>query len=371
MQNIEIPIIDFLILLLSWSVILFGIVLAFVLFFKQNGRQLSHRILAMLLLVASFFLIDQLVRLTGLANQFNALWVLPIHFQLSIPPLIYCYLKFKLYPELYFKKQDLLHFIIPAVQAVISIFIGCSSLAFKTEIWYNGFLNTLYTIEDVTFAVLATIYGYFSFQLLKEKRRKWSAPLKRWAYQLLRILVAVLTIHVFLMMFYYYRPVVYPLLDYFHYLVLLSFLFFTVWKALDQYFPERIYQLSPLYTASPKTTTPDLDHQWFQSQTKRLFEEEQIFLNPDLNLALLCKAYGISKRSLSEYTQSVLGKNINELINHYRVDYVLKCLAEGQHHRYNILSIGYGAGFASKSTFYRVFKAATGCTPSEYISQLN
>ncbi|MEM9888176.1 MAG: hypothetical protein AAF849_19945 [Bacteroidota bacterium] len=228
--------------------------------------------------MAALFLIGQLVRLTGLVHQFNTLWVLPVGFELSIPPLIYFYLKFKLHPKTYASKQHLPHFIIPALQAIVSIIIGCSSLAFKTKIWENGFLNSLYGIEDLSFAVLAAIYGYLSFQLLKKKKVKWSLPLKQWAYHLLIVLFGVLALHVLLMLFYYYRPVVYPLLDYFHYLLLLSFLLFISWKAWDQYFPERIHQLSPLYATPPNTKISDLNHQWFEARTKRLFEEEQIFL---------------------------------------------------------------------------------------------
>lgn len=370
MQNIEIQVSDFIIFIISWSVILFGIALAAILFFKQSGRKLSNRILSVLLLIAALFLVSKLVVLVGLAKQFWTLYVLPLDFTLSIPPLIYFYCKFKLHPESHFHKKDLPHFIIPSIQAIIYLIIGCSSLTFKTKIWENGFLNHLYFTEDLLLPTSILFYSYACFRLLYVQDMEWSMPLKQWLFHLLRVLVTILTLHVFFMLFVYYRPTDSPILYYFHYLLLLSFLLFISLKAWDQYFPERIYRVSTLYIAPKTTAATKLDHQWFQVQTQRLFEKEQIFLNPDLNLALLCKAYGISKRNLSEYTQSTLGKNINELINHYRIQYVVKCLDEGQHHQYNILSISYSAGFASKSTFYRVFKKMMQCSPSEYIEQL-
>ncbi|MEN0049859.1 MAG: helix-turn-helix transcriptional regulator [Bacteroidota bacterium] len=373
MQNIEIQVVDLVILILSWSIILFALVLGVMLFVKQENRKLTNRILATLLLVAALFLIGKSVRLIGLANQFWSLYILPLYFQLSMPPLFYFYVKFKLNPENYFTKRDLPHWIIPIIQAVACMGIGCSSLAFKTKIWENGTLRMYYILQDVVFPVLVLCYGYASFRLLTQRKITNNESLKRWIKNLFKVLVAIFAAHLSMLFVYYHpNPNTNKLVYYLEHILSLSFLLFISLKAWDQYFPERIHGLRPIYDVVPqKTTDGHMDYQWFQTQTKRLFEQEQIFLNPDLNLAILCKAYGISKRSLSEHTQSVFNKNINELINHHRMQYVLKCLAEGQHQRYNILSIGYSAGFASKSTFYRVFKVTTGCTPSEYISQLS
>lgn len=370
MPQIEIGVVDFVIFLVSWSIILFGMTLATILFFKSDCRKLTNRLLSVLLIVAGLFLIQKLLLLVGFSNQFWSLYVLPLNFILSIPPLIYFYIKFKLRPEEYLQKKDLLHFFIPSIQAGIYVVIGCSSLAFKTEVWENGFLTWLYLIEDVLLPLSIAYYGYAAFQLLKAAEFNWSIPIKPWLFHLLKVLLAILTVHLLFMLYGYLSPIHIEAIYYLHFFLLLSFLLFTTIKAWDQYFPERIYQLNPIYASPTQLAEANFEHTWFETKTEFLFEKEQIFLNPDLNLALLCKAYGLSKRSLSEYTQSVMGKNINELINHYRIQYVLKCLEEGQHVQYNILSIGYSAGFASKSTFYRVFKNMTGRTPSEYIDQL-
>ncbi|MEM9835044.1 MAG: AraC family transcriptional regulator [Bacteroidota bacterium] len=119
-----------------------------------------------------------------------------------------------------------------------------------------------------------------------------------------------------------------------------------------------------------KKETLAREEHWFCQRTEELFKKDRVFLNPDLDLATLSKAYGISKRQLSVFTKTVFAKNVNELINFYRMNYVLQCLEEGQYDQYNILSIGFSAGFSSKSTFYRVFKKAMDHTPSEYIEQL-
>ncbi|MEN0002611.1 MAG: helix-turn-helix transcriptional regulator [Bacteroidota bacterium] len=371
MQHIEIPVFDFILAMLSWGVILFGMAIGTALFFKREGRKVTNRLLATALVIAASCLISKLVVLVGLAEQFWALYVLPFNLTLSIPLLLYFYFKFKLNPGLSFKKQDIWHFVIPSIQALIYGVIGCSSVAFKTEIWRNGFLIQLYSVEDILLPLFIGCYGYASFRLLKISATDWGLAVRIWLQNLLRVLVVLLSIHLLFMLIWRLKIGEHESMIYLNYLSLLSLLFFTTIKALEQYFPQRIYAGSTFHHSIPR----GVDHSsaneaWFREQTQRLFERENIFLNPDLNVAILCKAYGITERQLSEYTQKAFDKNVNELINHYRIQHVLSCLQEGQHTQYNILSIGYSAGFPSKSTFYRVFKKMTNCTPSEYIKSL-
>ncbi|MEM1326519.1 MAG: helix-turn-helix transcriptional regulator [Bacteroidota bacterium] len=366
MPSIELPIPDLIFALFAWSVLICSALLAGFLFFKRAGRQLTNRLLASVLWIGALILLQNLIVLLALAHQFKTLYVLPLDFTLSIPPLVYFYFKFKLHPSQRFRGRDSVHAILPGVQAVLTIFLGFSSLSVKRWAWESGFLTIYEWVDNLLFPILIIGYGYAAFQLLKERKqaqRQWNELLEQWLIRFLKVLIILVIVRVVFMIAHELYFSASGSLYGVHFCILLSLLLYLGLKTWQQYFPQHIYQLAP--SEIPKPSIPSAQTH-FQKRTQQLFEEEQIFLNPDLNLAMLSRAYGLSKRQLSLQVQQQLGKNVNELINHYRVQYVLHCLKEGQHLQYNILSIGYSAGFSSKSTFYRAFKQMTGSTPSEY-----
>jgi YesN/AraC family two-component response regulator len=57
--------------------------------------------------------------------------------------------------------------------------------------------------------------------------------------------------------------------------------------------------------------------------------------------------------------------NFNELTNKFRFEEVKMLLENAK--QYSIEGIGYEVGFASKSSFYTLFKKHTGLTPKDYI----
>jgi len=95
-------------------------------------------------------------------------------------------------------------------------------------------------------------------------------------------------------------------------------------------------------------------------------EEHEPFLNPDLTLKDLAAGTGLTIHGVSEAINNGLGKNFNELINHYRVDRVKKELLDPNNEHLSLVAIAYDCGFNSKATFNRVFKKYTGVSPSQY-----
>lgn len=93
------------------------------------------------------------------------------------------------------------------------------------------------------------------------------------------------------------------------------------------------------------------------------------FLNPELNLTSLSTSLLVSPEYLSSTLNSRLNLNFYDFINHYRIEeFKTECL-KPQNKEFTILAIAYNCGFNSKATFNRVFRNATGCTPSEYIKE--
>lgn len=99
----------------------------------------------------------------------------------------------------------------------------------------------------------------------------------------------------------------------------------------------------------------------------RMVEQEKLYLDPELTLANLSEKSGEPPFVISQVLNVALGKNFYELVNGYRVDAAKRLLANPDNQHLTILSIGFEAGFNSKTTFNSVFKKYTGQTPSEFL----
>lgn len=97
-----------------------------------------------------------------------------------------------------------------------------------------------------------------------------------------------------------------------------------------------------------------------------IMQNEKPFLKSNLSLSDLALLNGVSAHNLSEVINTKLKKTFYDFINHYRVEEVKKMLNDVKYENYSILSIGFEAGFNSKTSFNTIFKKFTGTTPSEF-----
>lgn len=89
---------------------------------------------------------------------------------------------------------------------------------------------------------------------------------------------------------------------------------------------------------------------------------------PSLTLADLARRLGVNTSYLSRAVNEGLGQNFSEMINGMRAEAVAAQLdREGT--RTDLLELALDAGFGSKSSFNRAFRARFGVTPSAYRSQ--
>ncbi|HEX6039311.1 helix-turn-helix domain-containing protein [Longimicrobium sp.] len=96
--------------------------------------------------------------------------------------------------------------------------------------------------------------------------------------------------------------------------------------------------------------------------------QAQWWREESLTLAVLARRLHTSPRTLSRALNEGLGQSFNELINRMRVEAVAAELADPDG-RGDVLRAAFDAGFSSKASFNRAFKAYTGVTPSAYRRQ--
>jgi len=97
-----------------------------------------------------------------------------------------------------------------------------------------------------------------------------------------------------------------------------------------------------------------------------LMEDEKLYHEAELTLQQLANKLQLPTYLVSQAINEGLNKNFYELINNYRVEEAKQLLVHPKNSNFTILSIGFEAGFNSKTTFNTVFKKFTGLTPTEY-----
>ncbi len=100
-----------------------------------------------------------------------------------------------------------------------------------------------------------------------------------------------------------------------------------------------------------------------------LFENENIFLNTSLDLAMVCKRLGTNRTHLSKMINDVLGISFNRLVNQYRIAEFMRLAQKTDLQVFSIDTLSREAGFKQRSTFYRSFIAVNGMSPGKWLKQ--
>lgn len=107
----------------------------------------------------------------------------------------------------------------------------------------------------------------------------------------------------------------------------------------------------------------EAEYQTLITQLNELLRSQTLYCDPDLSLNRLARKLGTPARHVSAAVNSVLGCNVSQLINAYRVECVTQQL---DHSEQTITEIMGNCGFQTKSNFNREFRRLTGMNPSEW-----
>ena len=97
-----------------------------------------------------------------------------------------------------------------------------------------------------------------------------------------------------------------------------------------------------------------------------LMEDEKLYQETELTLQQLAGKLQVPTYQVSQSLNEGMKKNFYDVVNGYRVDEAKRLLLDEKNRNFTILSVGFEAGFNSKTTFNTVFKKFTGLTPTEY-----
>ena len=145
----------------------------------------------------------------------------------------------------------------------------------------------------------------------------------------------------------------------------LSLIFFAI-----RYQRQREILLATQFVPTPPpAAAPQIDTAYYQAIAQKItqaLEKDQVFLDPSLTLPSLAQQLEESPQQASKTINTQFQKNFYQLVNEYRIQHAQSLLTNPNYQHYSILGVAMECGFKSKSTFYKLFKQATGTTPTAF-----
>ena len=103
----------------------------------------------------------------------------------------------------------------------------------------------------------------------------------------------------------------------------------------------------------------------FKNITHEIFIQE-LFLNKDFKLSWLSDNLNIKQKHITLAISENGFENFSAYSNHFKIEKAKQLIKAGYLYDYSIEALADAAGFKAVTSFYRIFKSATGLTPSKY-----
>ena len=367
------------------TIILLGAVQGFIvsclLFFSKKKSQ-SNRILALLILLISLACFNLYATYTNWFNS-NLLQIIsnfvPLVIVMPVGPLLYFYIQSCLDPNFKITKKQRLHFypviidIVPQLTVVVFVIaVLCRILKNNPAPWGN-FIDTYDTYADIPRWISLSFYVWLSAKFLKTFKTKNNGILNgqtnsfRLLQQFIRVFTALQIIWFIFLIPYVIPKYSNALLDTFDwYPLYIPLAILIYWLGIKGYMISNAGNFSDKKTAAPNSTLSNATVHQSISLLKKAMNDDRLYLNQNLNLAIVAEHTGVAQKIISAVLNQHLNKSFNEFVNEYRIEAFKEKILQPETNNLTIAGIAFECGFNSQATFQRTFKQATGISPSEF-----
>ena len=171
---------------------------------RTQPNRWSNWLFAGLLGAMSLTLLDKFLNFTLLAHRYPNLSFLPIYSSFILGPLLFFYVKSRLYPRFDMDRSDFKHFILATVQFYLLLMMTFKSAESKTEFNIYYFSPFYGNFEKGVFILQFFLYLYFSYRFILHERllRKTTAQRRQilvlgWLKRMVKTLFILFGIHSF------------------------------------------------------------------------------------------------------------------------------------------------------------------------------
>ena len=340
------------------------------------GRRVAPRrarvFLGGFLVAGGLTLTNELVYTLRLPQLHPHFWYTPLLYTYALGPLLYFFVRARLVPERRLRRRDLWHAVLPGLQVVHELVTGFATLELKRAYWQSPFSAVYGQLDTLVFVVSFAAYLLASDRLIRSVReRPETAEPRRWLRRLVRgcaaIVVVALVMETPLVAPWLWETVGRPAFAWLRLAETIAYAALLYWVTFTGFVhtlprPER-----PARPARRETYgMTDADLAGHVDRLRAHVADARPHLDPELTLGALADGLALTDKELSYVLNAGLGTGYADYVNGLRVGEAQRLLADPALADRPVLELAMRAGFASKPTFNRVFKAATGQTPTAF-----
>ncbi|RIA10738.1 AraC family transcriptional regulator [Flavobacteriaceae bacterium MAR_2010_72] len=379
--------------LIKWNTLIFicfyivfiGVFFAVIINLKKSADRASNLLIGGFVLVHSLFILEWSLYCSNIRYSYPHTYIMSSSIALFYAPLLYFYFR-RITGEHKFKSQDLLHFLAPVILLSILMPFYALSGEEKLKVMFN--LSDLYSKKNFFFIVFIPkissyiIYGYFIGRLYFKNRKELSEDtrdddLNKWKRNLYYIHIMYMVSYTF---YGFSASGIIPAeSDFIYHSQMLAMSFMVLYIAKMAYLKPQIFNyknfiefenedVAPKYVKSGLTESLSTE---LKEELMRLFSEERIYKDSNLNLDLISEKLNTTRHNTSQIINEQFNMNFFELINKFRIEEALNLLQEDINGDLNIIDVAYEVGYNNKVTFNKAFKKETSLTPTQFIESLN
>jgi len=382
-------------------VAIIGLMVAAILYFLNRESSFSARLLAGYLLSISVISIFSALYHTNFFLFFPHVPRTMVFLSLSASPFAYLYLRSVLRQQFTWTKSDFLFFI-PAVLYTINMIPFYAMPRDEKLVIIRQQLadNSIIALEPEGWLpqgwgiILRMVYGVvlasFQVKMLVNWRKKNSEKLIPQNLAMFRWLIGftMLVLSSFIILLIEYAFQISYFFDFYRLITLTMTVSICITCLYLFLQPNLLYGLTGWFQEANESTISEPEiaiaqettpSNTFSKETERSYRalleshltNQQPFLKVGYKIGDLSKELDIPTYILSAFINQAYGKNFNEWVNEYRVNYLKVLLHKNPDFRkYTFEALGNLAGFNSRTTFIAAVKKTTQKTPSEFFEQI-
>lgn len=301
-----------------------------------------------------------------------------------IPVIIYFYVMFFLYPSKKITFIEKLLFVPFTVFLVLILFFRLKLILGYIEInpINQGFRLVVLTNEvfSVLYSITLLIIVFIKINIYEKHRNAFDKKIIRPDVKWLKITLYIIFFFTFVWAYLTIKNIFLTQGEANFYVLWISVAYLIYWlghigiykygiiadrKKIRKYLNDNI-SVSQEKNSSTSSYSSSKHTNQYILDLENLLVNEKIYLDSNLTLENVAENLKLSPSYLSRIIHNELNTSFPDYLNSYRIEEAKKYLKNPDFAKYTIVSIGLEAGFNSKSSFYNVFKKATGKTPLAY-----